>query len=82
VKEHDVAARDRLAAAFDSEDSVVTLTVPIVKSSGDDSIEIMPSPKQSVLSLLSPSVSVYFPGKIASNVFSDLALSVKQRFLQ
>jgi len=64
VKEHDVAARDRLAAAFDSEDSVVTLTVPIVKSSGDDSIDIMPSPKQSVLSLLLPLFQFTFLGKL------------------
>ena len=64
MKEHDVAARDRLAAAFDSEDSVVTLTVPIVKSSGDDSIDIMPSPKQSVLSLLLPLFQFTFLGKL------------------
>ena len=44
----------------------------------------MPSPKKKAGHSQSstPSVSFYFPGKIASNVFSDLALSVKQRFLQ
>jgi len=58
--------------------------VPIAKSSGDDPIHIMPSPKKKAGRSQSPtpSISVYFPRKIASNVFSDLALSVKQRFLQ
>jgi len=84
VQELDVVARDGLAAAFGSKDSEATLIVPIAKSSGDDSIDIMPSPKKKVGRSQSPtpSVSVYFPGKISSNVFSDLALSVKQRFLQ
>jgi len=58
--------------------------VPIVKSSGDDYIDIMPSPKKKAGRSQSPtpSVPVYFPRKIASNVFSDLVLSVKQHFLQ
>jgi len=29
-----------------------------------------------------PSVATYFPGRIASIVFNNLALSVKQRFQQ
>jgi len=58
--------------------------VPIAKSSGDDSIDIMPSPKKKVGRSQSPTpfVSIYFPRKISSNVFSDMALSVKQHFLQ
>jgi len=58
--------------------------VQIAKSSRDDSIDIMPSPKKKAgrSQSLTSSVAVYFLGKISSNVFSDLALSVKQRFLQ
>ena len=84
MQEHDVVVRDRLAASFYSKDSEATLTVPIAKSSGDDSIDIMPSPKKKAGRSQSPtpSISVYLPGKISSNVFSDLALSVKQHFLQ
>jgi len=84
MQEHDVEVGDRLEAAFGHNDSEATLTVPIAKSSGDDSIDIMPSPKKKGgrSQSLTPSVPVYFPGKIASNIFSDLALSVKQRFLQ
>ena len=61
-----------------------TLIVPITKSSGDDSIDIMPLPKKKAGRSQSPtpSVSLYFPRRIASNVFSDLALSVKHRFQQ
>ena len=82
--EHDVKVRDRIEAAFGSKDSEATLTLPIAKSSGDDSINIMPSPKKKAgrSQPPTPSISVYFPGRIASNVFSDLALSVKQCFLQ
>jgi len=84
MQEHDVEARDRLEAAFGSKDSQATLTVPIAKSSRDDSIDIMPSPKKKAGCSQSPtpSVSVYFPRRIASNVFSVLALSVKQHFQQ
>ena len=44
----------------------------------------MPSPKKKAGCSQSPtpSVPIYFPGKIAFNVFSDLALNVKQCFLQ
>jgi len=84
MQEHDVEVGDRLEAAFGSKDSEATLTVPIAKSSRYDSVYIMPSPKKKAGRSQSPtlSISVYFPGKIASNVFSDLALSVKQRFQQ
>jgi len=77
-----VVARGRLEAAFDSNDSEATLIVPIAKSSENDSIDIMPSPKkkEGCSQSPTPSVSVYFPRRMASNVFSDLALSVKQRF--
>ena len=46
MQEHDVEVGDRLEAAFGSKDSEATLTVPFTKSSGDDSIDIMPSPKK------------------------------------
>jgi len=84
MQENDVAASDRLEAAFGIKDSEATLNVPIAKSSQDNSIDIMPSPKKKAGHSQSPtpSVSVYFPGRIASNVFSDLALSVKHRFQQ
>ena len=44
----------------------------------------MPSPKKKAGHSQSPTpfVSVYFPGKISSNLFSDLAFSVKQCFQQ
>jgi len=44
MQEHDVAASNRVEAAFGIKDSEATLTVPIAKSSGDDSIDIMPLP--------------------------------------
>jgi len=83
MQEHDVEARDRLEATFSSKNSEATLTVPIAKSSEDDSIDIMPSPKTKAGRSQSPtpSISVYFPGR-TSNVFNDLALSVKQSFQQ
>jgi len=42
----------------------------------------MPSPVKQAERCESPtpSVATYFPGRIASGVFNDLALSVKQRF--
>jgi len=78
---HSVEARDRLTA-FGGKDSEASLTMSMAKSSGDDSIDIMPLPKKKVGRSQSPtpSVSAYFLGRIASNVFSDLALSVKQCF--
>jgi len=84
ILEHDVEAGDRVEAAFGSKDSEANLIVPIAKSFRDDSIDIMPSPKKKAGRSLSPtpSVLVYFPGKITSNVFSDLAFIVKQHFLQ
>ena len=44
----------------------------------------MPSPVKRAERCQSPTASVatYFPGRIASGVFNDLALSVKQRFQQ
>ena len=44
----------------------------------------MPSPVKQAERCESPtpSVATYFPGRIASGVFNDLALSVKQRFQQ
>jgi len=56
----------------------------IAKSSRDDSIDIMPLLKKKARHSQSPtpSVLVYFPERISSNMFSDLALSVKQRFQQ
>ena len=84
MQEHHVEAKNRLEAAFNSNDSEAILTVPIAKSSGDDSIDIMPLPKEKVGRSKSPtpSISIYFHGRIASNVFSDLALRVKKHFQQ
>jgi len=84
MQEHDAEARDKLEATFGNKDSEATLTMPIAKSSEDDSIDILPLPKKKAGHLESPtpSVSVYFPGKITSIVFNDPALSVQQQFQQ
>jgi len=57
MQEHDVEIRDRLKAAFGSNDNEATLTVPIAKSSGDDSIDIMPSLKMKAKHSQSPTPS-------------------------
>jgi len=84
MQEHDVEDRDRLEVAFSSKDTEATLIVPIVKSSRDYSIDIVLSPKKKAdhSQSFTHSVSIYFPGRIASNVFSDLTFSVTQRFQQ
>jgi len=84
IQEHDVEVRDRLEFAFGNKDSEATLTVPIAKSFEDNSINMMPSleKKAEHSQSCTPSVLVYFPRRIASNVFSDMALSVKKHFQQ
>ena len=53
--------------------------MPAAKSIEDDPINIMPSPVKQAERCESPtpSVATYFPGRIPSRVFNDLALSVK-----
>jgi len=79
-----VEIKDRLKAVFGDKDSEATLTVPAAKSTEDDSINIMPSPVKQAEHCQSPtpSVATYFPGRIGSGVFNDLALSVKRLFQQ
>jgi len=58
--------------------------VPAGKSAEDNSINIMPLPVKQAEHCESPTSSdvTYFPERIASGVFNNLALSVKQRFQQ
>ena len=84
MQEHTVEIGDTLKAAFGDKDSEATLTVPIVKSTEDDSINIMPSQMKRIECCQSPtpSAATYLLGRIASGVFNDLPLSVKQHFQQ
>ena len=58
--------------------------MPAAKSTEDDSINIMQSPVKQAERCQSPTpyVATYLPGRIASGVFNNLALSVKRCFQQ